>query len=145
MTGAIVASSILFFPAAPFFLFMKGKEVKIPKGTEITAYVNGDTILDRKKFIADYDSSRSDDALPRTEKTEVSKISIRSTPEGADVYIDGKFIGNTPSILNLSSGDHVITIKHSGYKDWERTISASPGGEINVNANLEEIEDHTDD
>src|SRR5437588_6278656 len=37
MTGAIVATSILFFPAAPFFLFMHGKDITIPKGTEITA------------------------------------------------------------------------------------------------------------
>src|SRR5687767_4839205 len=29
MTGAIVAAGILFFPAAPFFLFMKGKDIKI--------------------------------------------------------------------------------------------------------------------
>ncbi|MBC7798355.1 MAG: hypothetical protein H7Z37_15905 [Pyrinomonadaceae bacterium] len=50
MTGAIVASSILFFPAAPFFLFMKGKDITIPKGTEITGYVNGNTSLDAAKF-----------------------------------------------------------------------------------------------
>ncbi len=50
MTGAIVASSILFFPAAPFFLFMKGKDISIPKGTEVTAYINGDITLDRSKF-----------------------------------------------------------------------------------------------
>ncbi|CAN5634235.1 hypothetical protein BH24ACI2_BH24ACI2_04890 [soil metagenome] len=50
MTGAIVATSILFFPAAPFFLFMKGKDITIPKGTEITAYINGDIPLDPNKF-----------------------------------------------------------------------------------------------
>lgn len=50
MTGAIVASSILFFPAAPFFLLMKGKDITIPKGTEITAYINGEITLDRSKF-----------------------------------------------------------------------------------------------
>src|SRR5579864_7986382 len=43
MTGGIVATSLVFFPAAPFFLFMHGKDITIPKGTEITAYVNGDT------------------------------------------------------------------------------------------------------
>ena len=45
MTGAIVATSIVFFPAAPFFLFMHGKDITIPKGTEITAYVAADTPL----------------------------------------------------------------------------------------------------
>jgi hypothetical protein len=42
MTGAIVATSIVFFPAAPFFLFMHGKDMVIPKGHEVTVYTNGD-------------------------------------------------------------------------------------------------------
>lgn len=52
MTGGIVATSIVFFPAAPFFLFMHGKDVSIPKGTEITAYVNGEIKLDRNAFLS---------------------------------------------------------------------------------------------
>jgi hypothetical protein len=50
MTGAIVATSIVFFPAAPLFLFMKGKDITIPRGTEITAYVNGEIRLDPVRF-----------------------------------------------------------------------------------------------
>lgn len=50
MTGAIVATAIVFFPAAPLFLFIHGKDVVIPKGTEITAYVNGEIVLDRALF-----------------------------------------------------------------------------------------------
>jgi len=50
MTGAIVATSLVFWPAAPFFLFIHGKDATIPKGTEITAYVNGDIHLDRANF-----------------------------------------------------------------------------------------------
>jgi hypothetical protein len=50
MTGAMVATSIVFFPAAPLFLFIHGKDIIIPKGTEITAYVAADTPLDSGKF-----------------------------------------------------------------------------------------------
>jgi hypothetical protein len=50
MTGAMVGTSIVFFPAALFFLFMHGKEISIPKGTEITAYVNGNARLDAHNF-----------------------------------------------------------------------------------------------
>jgi hypothetical protein len=46
MAGAMVATGIVFFPAAPLFLFMHGKDITIPKGTEITAYGNGDVPLD---------------------------------------------------------------------------------------------------
>src|SRR5271165_4242006 len=50
MVGGMVATSIVFFPAAPLFLLMHGKDISIPKGTEITAYVNGDMKLDIAKF-----------------------------------------------------------------------------------------------
>ena len=50
MTGGIVATSLIFFPAAPFFLFMHGKDITIPKGTEVAAYINGSQPLDLAKF-----------------------------------------------------------------------------------------------
>jgi len=50
MTGAIIASGVLFFPAAPFFLFIHGKDVVIAKGVPVTAYVDQSTALDRSKF-----------------------------------------------------------------------------------------------
>jgi hypothetical protein len=50
MTGAIVATALVVWPAAPLFLFMHGKDVTIPKDTEITAYVNGEITLDPQKL-----------------------------------------------------------------------------------------------
>jgi TonB family protein len=50
MTAGLVATGILFFPAAPLLLFMKGKDIEIPKGTELTAYVNGNLTLDLASF-----------------------------------------------------------------------------------------------
>src|SRR5712692_10276830 len=50
MTGAMIGTAIVFFPAAPLFLFMHGKDITIPKGTEVTAYINGDIPLDPVRF-----------------------------------------------------------------------------------------------
>jgi hypothetical protein len=50
MTGAIVATSLVFFPAAPLFLFVKGKGITIPKGTEVTAFVSGNMPLKMANF-----------------------------------------------------------------------------------------------
>jgi hypothetical protein len=50
MTAGIVATGLLFFPAAPFFLFMHGKDITVPKGAEVTGYVNGDVRLEAAKF-----------------------------------------------------------------------------------------------
>lgn len=50
MTGAIVATSLIVWPAAPLFLLMHGKDITMPKGTPITAFINGDVKLDEAKF-----------------------------------------------------------------------------------------------
>src|SRR5580698_10001776 len=50
MTGAMVATAIVFFPAAPLFLFIHGKDITIPQGTDITAFVEGDMHLNMANF-----------------------------------------------------------------------------------------------
>lgn len=50
MTGGIVATSLIAWPAAPLFLLMHGKDVTIPQGTELTVYVNSDFPIDPAKF-----------------------------------------------------------------------------------------------
>lgn len=136
MTGAIVASSILFFPAAPFFLFMHGKDITIPKGTEITAYVAADTPLDSANF-----NKQLVAVEPGTPKLEVSSgfssVAIKSTPDGADITIDGKFVGTTPSTLQVAPGEHTIIIEKSGFKPWERTITMNSNGIVTLDATLE--------
>lgn len=49
MVGAMVATSLVDWPAAPLFLFMHGKDVTIPKGTSISAFVQGDITLDESR------------------------------------------------------------------------------------------------
>jgi antitoxin (DNA-binding transcriptional repressor) of toxin-antitoxin stability system len=146
MTGAIVATSIVFFPAAPFFLFIKGKDITIPKGTEITAYINGDISLNPRNFApraqgneqpAPTSPEAPAEQAPFFVDPEFSSVTIKSIPFGAEISIDGKFAGNTPSTVRLKSGDHKISIKQAGYALWERTITLSAGGNITVNATLE--------
>lgn len=50
MTGGIVATSLVMWPAAPLFLLMHGKDVTMPQGTELTVYINGDCPIDPAKF-----------------------------------------------------------------------------------------------
>jgi hypothetical protein len=45
-------------------------------------------------------------------------------------------MGNTPSAIGLSPGDHTISVKKKGYKTWERKIKVS-SGKVNVFAELE--------
>ena len=174
MTGAMVATGIVFFPAAPLFLFMHGKDVTIPKGTEVTAYINGAVSLDPAKFgavgtgeaasaaaasaapvsSAAPASAPSGPSAPASEASapaapqganparagEPSTVAVKSTPDGADITVDGKYVGSTPSTLRLAVGDHAIVVEKAGFKSWQRTVTVSEGGNINVDATLEKAE-----
>jgi hypothetical protein len=119
MTGAIVATSIVFFPAAPLFLLIKGKDITIPKGTEITAYISGDIPLDAKKF-QPQDSAAAPPALASSAvspvETAPSTIELKSNPDGAEISVDGKYVGNAPTTLHLAVGDHAIKFEKVGFK-----------------------------
>jgi hypothetical protein len=153
MTGAIVGTAIVFFPAAPLFLFMHGKDITIPKGTEITAYVNGDIPLDPKRFSAQATpntetgvapAQATANATPAQNGTAadpaLSTVDLKSTPDGAEITIDEKFMGSTPSSLRLAVGEHKIKLEKSGFKTWERTMTVSAGATATVNATLEKQE-----
>jgi hypothetical protein len=134
MTGAIVATSIVFFPAAPFFLFMHGKDITIPKGTEVTAYIAADTPLEPAKF-----TTSASILPPNSIPAEVTTVTINSSPLGADILIDNKFVGNTPSSLQLAAGEHTIAIEKAGFKTWQRTMTVAAHGSANIDATLDKI------
>jgi len=137
MTGAIVATSIVFFPAAPLFLFVHGKDISIPQGTEITAFVEGDMHLNMANF-ADTPASP---VLPQTSAAPALPVQVSlvidSTPAGADIEIDGAFVGNTPSTVTATSGSHQIAVKKKGFTDWTKTLNVT-GGTVHLNAELEQ-------
>lgn len=129
MTGAMVATAIVFFPAAPLFLFMKGKDITIPKGTEITAFVQGDTKLEMAKFAPQPVGGAA--AAPA-----MASLSVDASVKGADITVDGNFMGNTPSTLSLAPGQHTILVQKKGYADWTRTMNVAGSG-VTLNAELE--------
>lgn len=62
---------------------------------------------------------------------------ISSTPTGADVYIDGNFVGNTPlPTFRLAPGPHRIEVKASGFSAWVRDILIAPDSPTSVTAVL---------
>jgi hypothetical protein len=140
MTAGIVATGLVFFPAAPFFLFMHGKDITIPKGAEVTAYVNGDVKLDPAKFQLLPGGAAQATAVANTAISTAShsaKLQVESIPPGADIEIDGNFVGNTPSEVEVTEGDHTVTVKKIGFKGWERKLKVSSGSSVHLNAELE--------
>jgi PEGA domain len=67
----------------------------------------------------------------------VGRLLVSSTPDGADIEVDGSFVGNTPSDVQAPEGNHNVSIKKVGFKDWERTVKVTAGNNIHLNAALE--------
>lgn len=131
MTGAMVGTAIVFFPAAPLFLFMHGKDIVIPQGTEITAFIEGDMHLDMSKFGAPPPIP----AAAANAATAQASLIVESAPPGADIAVDGGFVGNTPSTVSVAPGAHEITITKKGFADWSRKLNVT-SGTIHLNAEL---------
>lgn len=210
MGGAMVGTAIVFLPAAPLFLLMHGKEAKIREGTEITAYVNGDTIFVPPEGAAPANAAPPQAAAPAAPTAEApgqpapqsqssteagapeagtaegapqgatdeaappeaapnetdmpeaaapensaesaasddsdnsgaaqaeplsTEISFTSSPDGADIELDGAYIGSTPSTLGVPGGDHTVRFSKRGYQPYERKVRTA-GGSISVHADL---------
>ncbi len=159
MAGGMVATSLIVWPVAPVFLLMHGKDVTIPKGTEVTAYISGDVKLDLAKFqpaplvpasppvpATQQVSPASRAATPNAGPTDAPPVSpdqgaaaeleVSSTPDAADIEIDGNFVGSTPSTMGVAAGPHQLSVKKAGFKPWERKITVS-SGHIKIDATLE--------
>jgi hypothetical protein len=67
-------------------------------------------------------------------------VNVSSNPSGADVLLDGNFIGNSPASLKLAPGKHTILVKMSGWKDWTRDLTVQPGSEVQLAAVLEKAQ-----
>jgi len=123
-TGIITAGvAVLFWPAAPFMLLAHGKDTVIQKGTTYEVFTDS-KFVSKSKIVG---SSTS----PAT-----TAVVINSDPTAADVEVDGAFVANTPSTIQLSAGQHLIKVTKGG-KSWQRTLNVLAGSTLNLNATLE--------
>lgn len=79
--------------------------------------------------------TRQSDSVPA--ESPKGTINVSSTPAGADVLVDGDFVGNSPAALKLTPGKHTVTVKMSGYRDWSKEIAVQSGSEVQLTAILE--------
>jgi len=75
-------------------------------------------------------------APPAPVQAAVAQIIISSIPDGADIEIDGSFVGNAPSAIELALGEHTVVIHKKGFANWERKVKVS-GGSITLRAELD--------
>jgi len=146
-TGTVIVGTVLL---GGIFLIMRGKDVNIPKGTAFNAYVDGDREISLGGAAPAPAPTPAPGPTPVPPQPTVqppapasvasenlATVVMKSTPDGADITVDGKYVGSTPSTMRLTAGDHTILIEKSGFKSWQRTMSVSPGGIATIDAALE--------
>lgn len=130
-TGTVIVGSVVL---TPLFLIMRGKDITIPRGTEVTAYIDGDREFSLTALPVE------SAAGPQPNATQSGTVAFRSEPDGADITIDGKFVGTTPSSLQLTAGDHSIAIEKAHFSSWKRTMTVAAGSSANVSATLDKAQ-----
>lgn len=97
-----------------------------PQGTENAA-------------LKERDKTAESAAVLKEREPDKVKVIMTSEPVGADIEVDGAFVGNTPSQVELDPGEHTIVVKKDGYQAWERKIRTTGSG-VNLRAELKKTE-----
>jgi S1-C subfamily serine protease len=64
------------------------------------------------------------------------RVSILADAEGADIYTDGKLVGEAPATLVLSSGRHEIEVKDEDGGKWTRDLDILDDSDVTLKAKL---------
>jgi hypothetical protein len=66
-------------------------------------------------------------------------VAIASDPPGAEISVDGKFVGQTPSTMQLPAGSHRIELKSQGRQSWLRDLDVLKDSQITLHPVLEAL------
>lgn len=76
-----------------------------------------------------YSSFRAVQAEPAAQN---GSVLIESEPTGAEIYVDGSFVGQTPSTLHLANGSHRVELKLHGRQDWARDLEVLKDSQLTL-------------
>jgi len=101
-TGVLTAgAAILFWPAAPAFLLIKGKDVTLNKGMVFDTFTDQDHALASLPALSNGPNGmRTAAGLPSSAQPSAS-VTINSDANGADIEVDGAIVGNTTGLLRV--------------------------------------------
>ncbi len=66
-------------------------------------------------------------------------LNITANIEKANVFIDGKFVGEAPITTEMPVGPRAVQVSKGGYKDFFQNVSSVAGQDVNLDVKLEEL------
>ncbi len=65
------------------------------------------------------------------------QITVRSSPSGANIYLDNAYRGITPlTLVEIPQGSHSIILKLNGYQDWQSSVNVAARSSTDVSGTL---------
>src|SRR6185295_16079719 len=67
------------------------------------------------------------------EASKFIRVHVTTSPAGADVILNGSYLGHTPYDLQVTQDSHELQLELAGYESWRRRVKIQPGMTIEVN------------
>jgi hypothetical protein len=65
-----------------------------------------------------------------------TSVAFHSTPDNAEVFVDGEFRGTAPVVIHLTAGAHEVVLRLEGHQAWARELVVVAGNDTRVAATL---------
>ena len=165
-TGVITAGvAVVFWPAAPFVLMRHGKDTTINKGTAFEVFIDGNHNMNaapqqpalaaapqsNPMMVAASQQPVRPAVVPVSTNAfvqpaaqaqvptagEQATVTIAASDPGADIEINGAFVGSAPTSVKLAPGQYIVTVR-KGTQVWQRTLQVNAGSTVSLNAVFED-------
>ena len=76
--------------------------------------------------------------LKAENSSKTEPVDLKSAPAGADVSVDGYFLGRTPTSVQIPLGKHLLTIDKWGYREWIQVLDVTANKPLTIDVKLRE-------
>lgn len=66
-------------------------------------------------------------------------VTVFCAQADAEIYVDGKFVGDPPVMLDLPEGPHTFQVKSAGFTAWERKLEVLKNSAVTLTATLDKV------
>jgi len=81
---------------------------------------------------------------PESQQQQTTSASIDSVPSGADVYVNGQYLGITPMASQTAPvGTYNVTVMMPGYQPYSTIVTLTPGQAVQIHAALAPVATQT--
>jgi hypothetical protein len=75
--------------------------------------------------------------VPNPPEPRTGSLSVVTSPRGADIYVDGNYIAESPYVVtNLAAGSHTLRLHKAGYDEYLSTFTIHAGQQTPVSVSL---------